>query len=194
MAHQKFERTVVIMKPDAIQRALVGEIISRFERIGLKLVASKMLVPTTEMIEKHYTLDPKWRLVTGEKRIKAALDRGEKPPFDDPYKVTEVVLEKLKKYMTSGPVLAMVWQGAHCIKIVRKLVGNTEPLASDVGSIRGDFVLDSYEMADQDHRSVRNLIHASGSVKEAEDEIAHWFDKNEVMNYDLISDKILYDK
>lgn len=192
MTHQKYEQTLVIIKPDGIQRSLIGEVIGRFERIGLKLVAIKMFVPTVEMIEKHYTLDPQWRRITGEKRIKAARDRGEVPPSEDPLEITRVVLEKLKKYMTSGPVVAMVWQGAHAIKIVRKLVGNTEPLASDVGSIRGDFVLDSYEMADQDGRSVRNILHASGSVKEANDEIKHWFKESEVMNYKLVQEQIIY--
>ena len=193
MTHQKHEQTLVIIKPDGIQRSLIGEVIGRFERIGLKLVAIKMFVPTVEMIEKHYTLDPQWRRITGEKRIKAARDRGEKPPSEDPLEITRVVLEKLKDYMTSGPVVAMVWQGAHAIKIVRKLVGSTEPLASDVGSIRGDFVLDSYEMADQDGRSVRNIMHASGSVKEANDEIKHWFKPDEVMKYKLVQEQIIYD-
>lgn len=194
MTHQKYEQTLVIIKPDGVQRSLIGEVIGRFERIGLKLVAIKMLVPTAEMIEKHYTLDPQWRLVTGEKRIKAARDSGQVPPSEDPYEITRVVLEKLKDYMTSGPVVAMVWQGAHAIKIVRKLVGSTEPLTSDVGSIRGDFVLDSYEMADQDSRSVRNVMHASGSVKEATDEIKHWFKADEVMKYKLVQEQIIYSK
>src|ERR1035437_9601171 len=125
MAHQKYERTVVIIKPDGIQRSLIGEVIGRFERIGLKLTAVKMLVPTAEMIEKHYTLDPEWRRITGEKRIRVAKERGEIPPSEDPYEITRVVLEKLREYMTSGPVVAMVWQGAHAVKIVRKLVGST---------------------------------------------------------------------
>lgn len=194
MAHQKYERTVVIIKPDGVQRSLIGEVIGRFERIGLKLIAVKMLVPTAEMIEKHYTLDPEWRRITGEKRIRVAKERGEIPPSEDPYEITRVVLEKLREYMTSGPVIAMIWQGAHAVKIVRKLVGSTEPLGSDVGSIRGDFVLDSYEMSDQDGRSVRNIVHASGSVKEAEDEIKHWFDDKEIMDYTLVQEQIIYDK
>lgn len=194
MAHHKDERTLVILKPDAIQRSLMGEIIGRFERIGLKLIAMKMFVPTAEMIEQHYTLDPEWRRVTGEKRIKAALDKGEQPPSTDPLEITRRVLEALVKYMTSGPVVAMVWEGAHAVKIVRKLTGGTEPLSSDVGTIRGDFVLDSYVMADSDSRAIRNLVHASGSVKEAEDEICHWFDDKEIMDYTLAQEQIIYDK
>ncbi|MEK7607485.1 MAG: nucleoside-diphosphate kinase [Patescibacteria group bacterium] len=194
MAHQKEERTLVIIKPDGVQRSLVGEIIGRFERIGLKIVAEKMLVPTSPHIEAHYTLDPEWRVKTGEKTIKSYRDKGQKHPLsDNPIEITAVILEKLKKYMTSGPVIAMVLEGAHAVSIVRKVVGGTEPLTSDVGTIRGDFVLDSYQMADQDGRSVRNLIHASGSPAEAEMEIKHWFSPNEIIDYRHIQEEILYD-
>ena len=193
MPHQKEERTLVIIKPDAIQRALIGEIIGRYEKIGLKLVAMKMFVPTAEMIEQHYTLDPAWRKVTGEKTIKGYHDKGMTPPQTDPLEITRVLLEKLKKYMTAGPVIAMVWQGAHAVKIVRKLTGGTEPLTSDVGTIRGDYVLDSYQMSDTDGRAIRNLVHASGSPKEAEDEINHWFSKKEIIDHKLITEQVIYD-
>ena len=193
MKNFKQERTLVIIKPDGLQRSLVGDIIKRYERLGLKLVGLKMIVPSTEMIERHYTLDPEWVRITGEKTIKSYKDKGIKPPTDDPLKVTEILLERLKKYMTSGPVIAMVWQGAHAVAIVRKITGGTEPLVSDVGTIRGDFVLDSYEMSDIAERCIRNLIHSSGSVKEAEDEIKHWFKNEELMNYKLIQEQILYD-
>ena len=193
MTHPKTERTLVVIKPDGIQRSLIGEIIKRYERLGLKLVGIKMLVPTVEMIEKHYTLDPEWRRITGEKRIKAAKDKGEVLETEDPYEITAVILENLKKYMTSGPVVAMVWQGAHAVEIVRKMTGGTEPRSTDIGTIRGDFVLDSYAMSDSDGRAIRNLIHASGSVKEAQDEISHWFANNELLDYRLIQEQILYD-
>lgn len=193
MSHPKHERTLVIIKPDGIQRTLIGEIIKRYERLGLKLTALKMLVPTEEMVEKHYTLDPEWRRVTGEKTIKGYRDKGMTPPITDPLEVTARILKNLVTYMTSGPVIAMVWQGAHAVKIVRKITGGTEPLVSDVGTIRGDYVLDSYEMTDKDKRCIRNLVHASGSPKEAEDEIAHWFDAKEIVKYGLVQEKILYD-
>jgi len=90
-------------------------------------------------------------------------------------------------------LIAMIWEGAHAVKIVRKLVGGTEPLSSDVGTIRGDYVLDSYEMSDTDGRAIRNLVHASGSVEEAETEINHWFLPNEIISYRLIQDEVLYD-
>ena len=191
--HPKEERTLVVVKPDGIQRSLVGEIIKRYERVGLKLVGVKMLVPTADFIEKHYTLDPEWRRVTGEKAIKSYKDKGMEPPSNDPLEITARILESLKKYMTSGPVFAMVWQGAHAVKIVRKITGGTEPLSTDTGTIRGDFVLDSYQMSDKDNRAVRNLIHASGSVEEANNEIKHWFDENELMNYRLVQEQIIYD-
>ena len=87
----------------------------------------------------------------------------------------------------------MVWEGAHAVAIIRKITGGTEPLSTDVGTIRGDFVLDSYEMSDADARSVRNLVHASGSVKEASDEIKHWFKKEEIIDYKLVQEQIIYD-
>ncbi len=196
MKHPKEERTLIIVKPDGVQRNLVGEIISRFERIGLKIVAMKIMIPTVEHIEEHYTLDPNWRIVTGEKSIKAYTDRGEKHPVSsDPSEVTAEILRKLKKYIASGPVIPMVLQGAHAVEVVRKLVGGTEPLrAAAVGTIRGDFTHDSYSMADGDDRSVRNLIHASGSVTEADKEIKHWFKKDEIVDYRLVMEDILYNK
>lgn len=191
--HPRKERTLVIVKPDGVQRSLVGEIIKRFENVGLKMVAIKMAVPEGAMVEAHYTLDPNWRRITGEKRIKAARDKGEVPPSEDPLKITAVVLKSLVNYMTSGPVVMMVWEGAHAAQIVRKITGGTEPLSTDVGTIRGDYVLDSYAMSDTDGRAVRNLIHASGNAAEAEMEIRHWFKENELMKYSSIHEKILYD-
>lgn len=191
--HAKEEKTLIVIKPDGIQRSLVGEIIQRYERIGLKLMGVKMLVPKPEFVEKHYTLDPTWLQKTGEKTIASYVKRGLEPPSKDPLVISGKILDGLKKYMAAGPVLAMVWQGAHAVEIVRKITGGTEPLSSDVGTIRGDFVLDSYQMADNDSRSVRNLIHASGSVEEAEAEIAHWFTNEELMAYKVIQEKILYD-
>jgi nucleoside-diphosphate kinase len=192
-SHPKYERTLVIIKPDGIQRNLVGEIIKRYERAGLKLTAIKMMVPTADLVEKHYTLDPEWRRITGEKTIKGFKDKGLKPPTEDPIESTGILLGRLIKYITSGPVIAMVWQGAHAVEVVRKITGGTEPLTSPIGTIRGDFLLDSYQMTEADDRSLRNLVHASGSPKEAENEIMHWFKKEEIIDYTLIQEKILYD-
>ncbi|MBS3903568.1 MAG: hypothetical protein KGZ30_04335 [Anaplasmataceae bacterium] len=191
--HPKNERTLVIIKPDGVQRSLIGEIMRRYERAGFKLVGLKMLVPPPELIEKHYLLDPNWKKNVGEKSIEGYKKKGLTPPSDDPLEVGDRVVGVLKKYLSSGPVIAMVWQGGHVVEVVRKITGGTEPRSSDVGTIRGDFVIDSYAMADGDDRAIRNLIHASGSVGEALNEINLWFKEEELMEYRLISEAILYD-
>ena len=193
MSHPKQERTFVLIKPDGIQRGLMGEIIRRYEQSGLKLVGLKMTVPIPEMVEKHYLVDPEWRRITGEKTIESYRKKGKTPPSEDPLKITEIILANLKKYLSSGPVIAMVWEGMHAVGIVRKITGGTEPLTSDVGTIRGDFTIDSYVVADIDGRAVRNLIHASGNTDDAEKEIALWFKDDELMNYRLVQEEILYD-
>ncbi len=193
MKHIKDEKTFVIIKPDGVQRTLIGEIIRRYERMGLKLVALKMAIPSEEMARKHYTIDPEWVRKVGEKSILSYKTKNIIPSSDDPMVVGGRVLVRLIKFMTSGPVVAMVWQGAHAVQIVRKMTGGTEPLTSVVGTIRGDFVLDSYQIADLDDRAIRNVVHASGSVEEALDEINLWFKEEEILNYRLIQDAILYD-
>lgn len=193
MAHPKTERTLVIVKPDGIQRALIGEIVKRYERLGLKLVALKMMVPTEEAIEGHYLLDPNWKKNVGEKAIASYVKKGETPPSSDPIEVANFVVERLKAYMTSGPVIAMIWEGAHAVELVRKITGGTEPRSAGIGTIRGDFVVDSYQMADSDNRAIRNLIHASGSVPEAEMEIPHWFRSEEIISYRVPHEATLYD-
>jgi nucleoside-diphosphate kinase len=191
--HPKHERTLVVVKPDGIQRSFIGEIVKRYEQSGLKLVGLKMLVPSVELIDKHYLIDPEWRVKTGMKTIDSYRKKGKNPPSEDPLKITEIILGNLKKYMTKGPVVAMVWQGTHAVGIVRKITGGTEPLTSDMGTIRGDYTIDSYEVADVDNRAVRNLIHASGTVDEANKEIPLWFHPNELIEYRLINEAILYD-
>jgi nucleoside-diphosphate kinase len=193
MKHPKHERTLVIVKPDGIQRSLIGEIIKRYEQSGLKLVGLKMTVPDEELIERHYLIDPEWRVKTGLKTIESYKKKGKVPPSEDPRVITEIILNNLKKYMTKGPVIAMVWQGMHAVGVVRKITGGTEPLTSDMGTIRGDFTIDSYEVADVDSRAVRNLIHASGSPEEADKEIALWFSPEEMIDYRLINEAMLYD-
>lgn len=193
MPYQQRERTLVLIKPDGIQRSLIGEIISRYERAGLKLVGIKMVVPKPDFIHAHYTLDPTWRQRNGEKTIKSYKEKGLEPPSEDPIAVSGITLERLKVYLSSGPVLAMVWEGGNAVAMVKKITGSTEPLNSDVGTIRGDFMVDSYQMADADGRAVRNLTHISGSVQEAEDEIKHWFSEKELVRYNVVQEKILYD-
>ena len=192
MTHPKYEKTLIIIKPDGVQRNLIGEIISRFERAGLKLVAMKMVTANEEMVKKHYTLDPEWMRLVGEKSIKGLLDKGIEPISRDPMVIAQSVIDRLAKYMTSGPVIPMVLQGGHAVSVIRKIVGSTEPVMSDVGTIRGDFVLDSYQMAMDDERCVRNLIHASGTVEEAVNEINLWFNHDEIKEYTLANESVIY--
>lgn len=187
------ERTLVLIKPDGVERGLVGEIVKRYEQTGLKLVGLKMFIPTAEMVQRHYTLDPEWIKKVGEKAIQAYKAKGEAPPLEDPMAVGGTVLQTLKKYLSAGPVVAMVWQGMNAVGVVRKITGITEPLAADIGTIRGDFTIDSYGAADTSGRAVRNLVHASGSPAEAEQEIALWFKDGELLKYRLVSEEILYD-
>lgn len=189
----KKERSLVLIKPDGVQRGLIGEVIKRYERTGLKLAGLKMFVPTADFVEQHYLLDPGWKQSNGEKTISAYKAKGQEPPISDPIKAAEKTLERLKSYISSGPIVAMVWQGMNAVEVIRKITGGTEPRTSDIGTIRGDFTIDSYEVADLDNRSVRNIIHASGSPKEAEMEIEHWFKDGELINYRLIGEEILYD-
>lgn len=192
MANTK-ERTLVIAKPDGVQRSLIGEIIKRYEQVGLKLVGLKMTIPTAEHVEAHYMVNPDFKTNVGTKTIESYKKKGETPPTENPEEQGEFVLNGLKKYMVSGPVVVMCWEGLHAIEVVRKITGGTEPRSSDVGTIRGDYVLDSYQLADADDRAVRNLIHASGDATEAEKEIALWFSDDELVSYRLVQEQILYD-
>jgi nucleoside-diphosphate kinase len=176
-----------------VQRSLIGEVIQRYERTGLKLIALKMLIPTKELIEKHYSVDPDWIKKAGEKSIASYQKRGLKPPVSDAVELGKIVLARLQKYFTSGPAIAMIWQGNQAVGMVRKITGGTEPLTSDVGTIRGDLTIDSYQISDIDDRAIRNLIHASGNPEEAEKEIALWFPPKEILEYRLVQEQILYD-
>ncbi|HUO56307.1 MAG TPA: nucleoside-diphosphate kinase [Candidatus Paceibacterota bacterium] len=193
MKHQE-ERTLVIIKPDGIQRTLIGEIIGRYERVGFKLIALKLLIPSNDQATAHYMVGgEEWLVSIGTKAAAAYEKKGMKSPFATPRENGVAILETNAKYLSSGPVIAMIWQGAHVVEVIRKLTGSTEPRSSDVGSIRGDFVHDSYMMADADNRSIRNLIHASGTPEEAQKEIPIWFTDGEIFTYRLINEEILYD-
>ncbi len=193
--HPSKEKTLVIIKPDGVQRSLIGEIIKRYERTGLKLIALKTIIPTEELATKHYyeVGGDEWIEEVGRKAAASYEKKGEKSPFKTHKENGEAILKSNAKYLSSGPVVAMVWQGNQAVDLVRKITGGTEPLSSDVGTIRGDFTLDTYGMADLDRRSIRNLIHASGSAEEAEKEIPIWFKPEEIMNYRLVQEQILYD-
>ncbi|NTW27682.1 MAG: nucleoside-diphosphate kinase [Candidatus Moranbacteria bacterium] len=192
MQHPKKERTFVILKPDAIQRNFIGEIISRFERTGLKITAMKMLVPMAEQCWSHYNKDEAWFQSKGERIVKGR-EEMKLPVEKEAIEYGRDIIGQLVTFMTSGPVLAMVIEGNSAVGIVTKLVGGTEPLTSDIGTIRGDLTIDSYDLAGLDSRAVRNLIHCSDKPEEAEREIKIWFKEEEIIAYRSIAEAMLYD-
>lgn len=185
------ERSLVLLKPDAVQRGLMGEIISRFERKGLKMTAMKMVWPTKEQAVEHYYWSDEEKTKTGNRTLAIYKDKGleiNKTAIE----LAEDVQKRLVTFLMAGPIIAMVVESAHAIEHVRKLVGHGSPLNADVGTIRADLTIDSYLLADGDERAARNLVHASSSVEEAEREIKVWFTEKEVCNYELAIEKVLY--
>jgi nucleoside-diphosphate kinase len=192
MNNAKKERTFVIIKPDAIQRGLVGEIIKRIESTGLKLVAIKFANASEEKLWTHYNKDDAWFLKQGQRLLDQRAAAG-LPVEKEAIEYGKDIIKALVKFMTCSPVIMMVWEGNQAVGIIKKIVGATEPLSSDGGTIRGDYTLDSYELANLDNRAIRNLIHCSDPVADAEREIPLWFGDDEIMNYRLITEEILYD-
>lgn len=190
--HPKKERTFVIIKPDGIQRGLVGEILGRFERVGLKVVGMKFGMLDKDKIWKHYGKDDAWFLKKGTKILedrKAAGMTVDKEAID----YGKDIIRALEKFMTACPVVSLVLEGNQAVAVVTKMVGTTEPTTSDVGTIRGDLTLDSYQISAVDDRAVRNLIHCSDTVENANNEIALWFEEKDLFNYRVVADAILYD-
>lgn len=194
--HPKKERTFVLLKPDTIQRGLVGEVIKRFEQIGLKIVAMKMHRADEEKLWKHYNKDDAWFLKKGEKIVINRQGLGlpiEKEAIEYGRDIIGVVV----KYMRAGPVISLVLEGNQAANVVKRLVGGTEPTTADSGTIRGDFALDSYYLCDVDgSRGLRNLVHCTDVADgegAAEREIGIWFPEEEIMKYRLVSEAMLYD-
>jgi len=185
------ERTLVILKPDAIKRGLMGEILQRLERVGLKVVAGKLTQIDRDVASKHYPDSLEWKQTVGQRTIddcqKYGIDLQANIGTTDPVAVGEIVKKWNEDFLMSGPVFAMVLQGVNAIERVRSLAGSTVPVKAAPGTIRGDFSLDSALSANQRNRTIYNLIHASGSVEEAEVEIALWFKPNEIFDqYKLV--------
>jgi len=186
------ERTYVMVKPDGVHRSLVGEIVSRIERTGLKLVAMKMFLPTKDQAFEHYAKDDAWCEKIGSGMIEKMKREGTEPE-KTAVEYGRGVLNQLVAYLMCSPVVGMVWEGNQAVGIVKKLVGSTEPLTSDVGTIRGDLTIDSYDLANLDFRSVRNLVHCTDDPAEAQREIDIWFRPEELMKYKHINERMLYD-
>lgn len=193
--HPKKERTFVILKPDTVQRGLVGEVIKRFENIGLKVVAMKMIKATSDQCWDHYQKSDEWYTKKGERTINNFKEQGIEPT-KEAIEYGKDIVRALEKYMTASPVVPMVLEGNEAMSVVKRLVGGTEPTTADSGTIRGDYAIDSYNICDVDGRAVRNLIHCTDPADGKEEynrEVAVWFTPEEIINYKLVSEVMLYD-
>ncbi len=195
--HPKKEKTFVILKPDAIQRGLIGEVIGRFERIGLKIVAMKMVLPTEEMALKHYNKDDAWMISKGENNVIKNRTALGLPIEKSALEYGRDILRGLVEYMMCSPVVVMVLEGNSAQAVVKRLVGTTEPATADTGTIRGDLSLETYMLCDNDGgRAVRNLIHCTDPADgagAADREINVWFKEEEIVKWKSINEKMLYD-
>lgn len=179
------ERTLIILKPDAVARGLVGEIISRFEKAGLKILGAKMITPTKELANKHYPTDRREFIEgMGHKSLKnyeqEGIDPHEHLGTNDPHEIGLQIQSWMVDFITSGPVMAMVLEGPQAIAKVREMAGHTIPAIAEPGTIRGDHSNDSPTIANKEKRPIMNLIHASGDKAEAEFEINLWFSDSEL--------------
>ena len=154
------EQTLILLKPDTIQRSIAGQIISRFENAGLKIIGMKMIKVDKEFSKKHYKTHVEKKFYKG-----------------------------LEKFITDSPLVAITLEGISAVETVRKIVGATEPKNAQPGTIRGDFAHRSYEYTDNKEIAIKNLIHASGTKEEANQEVALWFNKSELYNYEIVHDK-----
>lgn len=181
------ERTLVLVKPDGVKRGLIGKIISRFEDIGLKITGMKLIRVDEKFAEKHYELDEEWAKNVFNKTKSTAEKDGKKFEHKNHLEFGRLIQKWNMNFLCEGPVVAMVLEGPHSVEIVRKIVGHTEPRQAIPGTIRSDFAsIESYNVANNKERVVRNLIHASDSVENAEREISLWFNKNELFNYKTV--------
>ena len=196
MTNPKEEKTVFIIKPDGVKRGLVGEIISRIEKRGLKIIALVMLWASKEEMNNHYPKDEAWIKRLGEKSMsnyrQYSVDPKEKLGTNDPLEIGQMIRKWVVEYMTSGPIIKGVVSGVHAIDMVRKICGNSLPNLAEMGTIRGDFSVDSAVSANLNKRSIRNIIHASENKQEVENELSLWFKSEEIHDYKRAEEDIMF--
>lgn len=194
--HPKEEVTVVLIKPDGVKRGLTGEIMARIEQRGLKIIALEMVEPTKQLIDDHYPKDQTWINRLGEKTMstytKYGIDPKQHLGTDDTLAIGKMVRVWLLEFMTSGPLVKMIVKGIHAVDMVRKLAGNTLPNMAEMGTIRGDYSVDSPASANRDNRAVHNIVHASETPEEAANEIELWFKKDEIHDYKRSDEDIMF--
>jgi nucleoside-diphosphate kinase len=188
MGNLRKERTLFLIKPDGVKKGLIGETIKRMENVGLKIVALKVIKPTRKLIEGHLPKEKEWVIGLGNKTLNDYKTTKQDPVKEmgsaDPYEIGLKIKEWLIEYLTSGIIIAGIAQGSRAIEFVRKIMGNTNPILAEAGSIRGDFSNDSPSLANSEKRAIANVTHASGDAKEATQEIANWFKPEEIIDYE----------
>lgn len=196
MENPKEEKTVVIIKPDGVKRGLIGEIIYRIERRGLKIISLEMIQATKKQIDNHYPKDKKWIKRLGEKTLNNYKTYGIDPikalGTSDPFEIGKMVRDWLLDYLTSGPMVKMAVKGIHAIDMVRKLMGKSIPGEAEMGTIRGDFSVDSATVANREKRAVKNIAHASENPTEAKNELDFWFSAEDIFDYKRAEDDIMF--
>jgi len=195
MQDARHERTLVFLKPDGVQRGLVGEVIRRFERAGLRIAGLKMVRASRALLDQHYPSDEGFLRTIGGKTREAfeaaGLDVRRETGTDDPVAIGGQVRQWLVEFVASTPVVALVLEGTHAVAVTRKLVGDTLPFRAAPGTIRGDFSADSPTVANLQKRPVRNLVHASGTAEEAAAEINLWFSPGDLYDYERIDGALI---
>jgi nucleoside-diphosphate kinase len=181
------ERTLLIIKPDAVKRGMIGTIIETFEKTGLKLMGAKMVRPDAEVIKNHYPGTPEWVAEMGNKTLasfkQSGTDVKKVMGTEDPKELGQFVYDRLIKYWQEGPIVVMVFQGQNAVAVCRKLRGHTIPALADAGTLHATYSFDSSTLSSSLDRVVKTFVHASGSVDEAEREIAYWFKGVTFTNY-----------
>lgn len=194
--HPREERTVVLVKPDGVKRGLIGAVVQRLEQRGLKIVAMKMVTASREQARDHYPNTEEWFRGMGNKTLENYATYGKDPMkeigMSDALEIGKMCAEWNIDSLTSGPLIAMLVEGVHSIATVRKIVGHTVPSKADMGTIRGDFSIDSPTLANADRRALKNIVHASGDPTEAAHEITHWFSPEEIQTYKRADEDVMF--
>lgn len=192
----KKQRALLIIKPDGVQRGLIGKVMKRFEQTGLKIIGFKFIWADKEQIIKHYPERDDWFKKVGERTLtnyaKKDLKASELLGTDDPIKIGKMVKGWLIDYLQESPLLLAVVEGYETIEIVRKICGDTIPLLAAPGTIRGDFSIDNIDLANENKRPLRNIIHSSDNLEDAEKEINLWFTPQELFDYERVDEKMMF--
>lgn len=195
--HPKKDQTLILVKPDGLQRGLVGEVIKRFENRGLKLVGIKMMKASVAHTKQHYLPTKEQLEGMGNKTLATLTSSGMDPKksmgTDSPLEIGKMINAWNFEFLSSGPLVAMVFEGPHAAEMGRKIVGHTLPYKAEIGTLRGDFSVDSPILGNLNKRPVRNIVHASGDTKEAKREIKHWFSPKELFEYSRVDEEIMFD-